>query len=102
MSVWKFRSRRMANSISKIPLLHHSYSTNGVRPSLCSRTDWQLDATRAAADAQVVRTPMPAKWDWPLAAPMKLKTKASDGTPLELVPYGCAKLRISMFSDTTK
>jgi hypothetical protein len=45
---------------------------------------------------------MPAKWDWPLAAPMKLKTKSSDGSPLELVPYGCAKLRISMFPDTTK
>ena len=40
---------------------------------------------------------MPAKWDWPLAAPVKLKTKAADGSPLELVPYGCTKLHISMF-----
>jgi hypothetical protein len=62
-----------------------------------ARTDWQLDAMHAAADAQIVRTPMPAKWDWPLDAPFKLKTKAADGSPLELVPYGCAKLRISMF-----
>ena len=66
-------------------------------PAPGARTDWRLDPTRVAADAQVVRTPMPAKWDWPLAAPVKLKTKSSDGSPLELVPYGCAKLRISMF-----
>ena len=66
-------------------------------PVAGSRTDWRLDSARAAADAKVVRTPMPAKWDWPLDAPVKLKTKAADGSPLELVPYGCAKLRISMF-----
>ena len=66
-------------------------------PAPGARTDWRLDPTRAAADAQVVRTPMPAKWDWPLAAPVRLKAKASDGTTLELIPYGCAKLRISMF-----
>ena len=66
-------------------------------PAPGARTDWRLDSTRAAADAQVVRSPMPAKWDWPLAAPVKLKTKAADGSPLELVPYGCTKLRISMF-----
>lgn len=24
---------------------------------------------------------------------------AADGSPLELVPYGCAKLRVSMFPD---
>ena len=68
-------------------------------PAPGARTDWRLDPTRAAADAQVVRTSMPAKWNWPLAAPVKLKTKASDGSPLELVPYGCARLRISMFPD---
>ena len=63
------------------------------------RTDWRLDSARVLAEAQVVRTPMPANWNWPLAAPVKLKVKASDGTPLELVPYGCAKLRISMFPE---
>ena len=61
------------------------------------RTDWRLDSAHVLADTQVVRTPMPAKWDWPLDAPFKLKTKAADGSPLELVPYGCARLRISMF-----
>ena len=49
-----------------------------------------------------MRTPMPAKWDWPLAAPLRLKAKAADGSALELVPYGCTKLRISMFPDTAK
>ena len=68
-------------------------------PAPGARTDWRLDPTRAAADAQIIRTPMPARWNWPFAAPLRLKTKAADGSPLELVPYGCAKLRISMFPD---
>ena len=71
-------------------------------PAPGARTDWRLDSSRVLADAQVVRTPMPAKWDWPLAAPLRLKAKAADGSALELVPYGCTKLRISMFPDTTK
>ena len=71
-------------------------------PAPGARTDWRLDSSRVLADAQVVRTPMPAKWGWPLAAPLRLKAKAADGSALELVPYGCTKLRISMFPDTTK
>ena len=47
--------------------------------------------------AQVVRKAMPAVWDWPLDAPVKLVAKDSAGRPLELVPYGCTKLRVSMF-----
>ena len=64
-----------------------------------ARTDWRLDSSSVLAGAQVVRRPMPAKWDWPLDAPMRLGVKSSDGEKLELVPYGCAKLRISMFPD---
>jgi DUF1680 family protein len=71
-------------------------------PAPGARTDWRLDSSRVLADAQVVRTPMPAKWGWPLAAPLRLKAKAADGSALELVPYGCTKLRISMFPDTAK
>jgi hypothetical protein len=66
-------------------------------PAPGARTDWKLDAASAAASAKVVREPMPAKWDWPLASPLRIETKAADGSSLELVPYGCAKLRISMF-----
>ena len=64
------------------------------------RTDWRLDSSRVLADVKVVRTSMPAKWDWPLAAPLRLNIKSADGQPLELVPYGCTKLRISMFPAT--
>ena len=46
-------------------------------PAPGARTDWRLDSSRVLADAQVVRTPMPAKWDWPLAAPLRLKAKAT-------------------------
>ena len=64
-----------------------------------TRTDWRLDSSRVLADVKVVRKPMPAKWDWPLAAPLQLNVRSAEGQPLELVPYGCAKLRISMFPD---
>ena len=47
--------------------------------------------------AKVVRKPMPAVWDWPLDAPVKVVAKDTAGRPLELVPYGCTKLRVSMF-----
>ena len=40
---------------------------------------------------------MPAVWDWPLDAPVKVIAKDTAGRPLELVPYGCTKLRVSMF-----
>ena len=47
--------------------------------------------------AKIVRKPMPAVWDWPLDAPVKVIAKDTAGRPLELVPYGCTKLRVSMF-----
>ncbi len=63
------------------------------------RTDWRLDSTRVTADVQIVREAMPASWNWPLASPLRLKVKSATGEPIELVPYGCAKLHISMFPD---
>lgn len=72
----------------------------------------------------VERTTLPAKWDWPLAAPLKVranavevawnpdpknprlpllpaaKTKSSE--QVTLVPYGCTKFRISMFPVTAE
>ena len=51
----------------------------------------------SVAGAQVIRTAMPAVWDWPLDAPVKLVAKDAAGKPLALVPYGCTKLRVSMF-----
>ena len=65
-----------------------------------ARTDgWRLDSTRVLMDARVVRLPMPAQWNWPSDAPMRLTVKDADGVPLELVPYGCAKLRVALFPD---
>ena len=66
-----------------------------------ARKEWKLDSSQSAAAIEVARVPMPAKWDWPLDAPLKLRTKAADGAALELVPYGCARLRISMFPDVS-
>ncbi len=70
-------------------------------------------------DIVVERQAMPAKWDWPLASPLKLRTNgvAIDWNPepkaprlpsgpitkgerperITLIPYGCTKFRVSMF-----
>ena len=61
------------------------------------RLDWSFDPNHVLDTAQLVREPMPAHWDWPLAAPLRLTVSAADGSSVELVPYGCAKLRISQF-----
>ncbi len=87
---------------------------------------WQYaldnDAKLAGADILVRRGTMPAKWDWPLAAPLVLVAPARafdwqpteaqalpaapvEGGPAEtirLVPYGCTKFRISMFPVTAR
>jgi hypothetical protein len=70
-------------------------------------------------DTVVERQALPAKWDWPLASPLKLRTSGvaivwspdpkAPGLPsgpitkgerperITLIPYGCTKFRISMF-----
>jgi hypothetical protein len=72
----------------------------------------------------VDRQPMPAKWDWPLASPLKLRLNAlaidwkpspdaprlpsevivDQGPPekITLIPYGCTKFRIAMFPVTER
>ncbi|MEN6536625.1 MAG: beta-L-arabinofuranosidase domain-containing protein [Bryobacteraceae bacterium] len=78
---------------------------------------------RLGADIRVERQAMPAKWDWPLAAPLKLRANAVDckWTPsfeealpakpvvrhgktkrITLIPFGCTKFRVSMFPVTAE
>lgn len=75
-------------------------------------------ADKPEAGMTIERHPMPARWDWPLAAPLTLKAKGvpidwdpdpkaprlpatiaqrGPAEPITLVPYGCTKFRISMF-----
>ena len=86
-------------SLSLGPLLfaHGLAEIDENTPQPGQRTDWRLDSSHVLDGATVERDAMPAFWAWPLASPLRLKVNASDGSPLNLVPYGCAKLRISMF-----
>lgn len=80
---------------------------------------WQFALDVQAPGLTVERGAMPSRWDWPLAAPLKLRANAvaidwhpdpkSPRLPLvpaeqtkpaeriTLIPYGCTKFRISMF-----
>ena len=64
-----------------------------------ARTDWKMDSSRVLSDVKVSRTALPPNWNWPLASPLRLRVRSAGGEPVELVPYGCAKLRIAMFPD---
>ena len=68
-------------------------------PQKGARTGWTLDSAKVLADAKVTRTAMPAVWSWQEDAPVKVTVKTSAGENLALVPYGCARLRVSMFPD---
>ena len=69
-------------------------------PAPGAQTDgWRIDSSRVLDGARLVRSPMPQTWNWPLASPVRLTIRDANGAPLELVPYGCAKLRVSMFPD---
>jgi hypothetical protein len=87
---------------------------------------WQyaLDTDAAHGDAGITveRRPMPARWNWPLDAPLALKVPAqafdwrptdahalpekpvtgSASESIRLIPYGCTKFRISMFPVTAR
>ncbi len=92
-------------------------------PDPTTKWNYALDLSEkeAATSITVERTPMPTKWDWPLAAPLKLLVNAVScewtltlekplpvqsvvkQTPTEkivLIPYGCTKFRVSMFPVT--
>ena len=77
-------------------LMAYAYPAKDDNTIIGDATEPVLDPA-SIAGAQVVRTAMPAVWDWPLDAPVKLVAKDAAGNPLTLVPYGCTKLRVSMF-----
>ena len=80
-----------------------------------------VQGEKLGADIGVERQVMSAKWDWPLASPLRLSAhaEACDWNPsqenplppkpiakrgaaekITLVPYGCTKFRVSMFPVT--
>lgn len=83
---------------------------------------WNYALEVQAPGLTLERAALPAKWDWPLAAPLKLRAnaievawtpdpkaprlplqptpKGSSPERVTLVPYGCTKFRISMFPVT--
>ena len=64
------------------------------------RTDYALDPKTALASAKIVRKPMPAKWNWPFDAPVRIEgVTAADGAQVALIPYGCTRLRMTMFPE---
>ena len=93
-------------------------------PDPAAKWKYALDvpAQKLEDDFVVERQPMPAKWDWPLASPLKLRANgvAIDWNPepeaprlpsepiaklerperITLIPYGCTKFRVSMFPVT--
>ena len=95
-------------------------------PDPAAKWNYALDVQgeKLEADITVERRPMPAKWDWPLASPLKLRANAVaiDWNPapkaprlpsepiakrepaerITLIPYGCTKFRISMFPVTER
>lgn len=62
-----------------------------------AKTDWTVDPDGMLKGARVIRKAMPPVWDWPVDAPVKVMAKDVGGQELALVPYGCARLRLSMF-----
>ncbi len=91
-------------------------------PDPAARWKFALDVQKP--EITVERQAMPAKWNWPLESPLKVKVNAVaiDWNPatampklpslpivsqkpseqLTLVPYGCTKFRISMFPVTAE
>jgi hypothetical protein len=89
-----------------------------------SSARWKFALDVQEPNLTVQRARLPAKWDWPLAAPLKLRANAVEvawnpdaqaprlpllpaakrkpSEPVTLIPYGCTKFRISMFPVTAE
>jgi hypothetical protein len=98
---------------------------NANTPDPAARWNYALDiaGAKARADVTVERGAVPARWDWPLESPLKLRAGAvsfdwkpahdaalptapvaatGEATKITLIPYGCTKFRVSMFPVTER
>lgn len=112
-------------SVSYGPLLFAlpiADTTDPNTPDPAARWRFALDVQNPGLTVE--RATMPARWDWPLQAPLKLRANvvetawnpdpkaprlpllpAVKSKPVEtvtLIPYGCTKFRISMFPVTAE
>lgn len=90
-----FGRRRAVVSLGPL-LMAYAYPAEDDNTIIGNAAEPVLDVA-SVAGAEVVRSPMPEVWDWPLDAPVKVVAKDTAGRDLVLVPYGCTKLRVSMF-----
>jgi hypothetical protein len=122
-----FQKRRFPfESVSYGPLLFALPIPDIDANTRVAEARWQFaldtNPNRNGADIRVKHLAMPAKWDWPLNAPVALyaPARAFDWRPtndqalpatcveggkqemIRLVPYGCTKFRISMFPVTAR
>lgn len=112
-------------SVSYGPLLFAlpiADTTDANTPDPAARWKFALDVQHPRLTVE--RGPMPTRWDWPLAAPLKLRAnaveipwnpdpkdprlpalpvaKANGSETVTLVPYGCTKFRISLMPVTAE
>jgi hypothetical protein len=97
-------------------------SEDGNTPDPAARWNYALDTPgeELGSGITVEREAMPARWNWPLASPLKLRAPmqtvewdgkalpeqpaAGSGSPynVTLVPYGCAKFRVALMPITER
>ena len=94
-------------------------------PDPAAPWNYALNVAGGNADTGITveRGAMPARWDWPLESPLKLRADAvsfdwkptpnaalptapvaatGEATKITLIPYGCTKFRVSMFPVTER
>jgi uncharacterized protein len=122
-----------ASSVRGVPYASVSYgpllfalpipdTTDANTPDPSARWRFALDVQEPGLTVE--RTAMPAQWDWPLKAPLKLRAnvveiawnpdpkaprlpllpavRSKPAETVTLIPYGCTKFRISMFPVTAE